>query len=52
MLYDRTGAVAVLTLNRGKKLNALRKKTIGELPDLLGKVEEIRKAGIITEGNP
>jgi len=35
VLYEKRGAVAILTLNREKKLNALRRKTIQELSDLL-----------------
>ncbi|MGD0638628.1 MAG: enoyl-CoA hydratase/isomerase family protein [Nitrososphaerales archaeon] len=40
VLYERQGAVAILTLNRSRKLNALRNKTIREFTELLESIED------------
>jgi len=40
VMYERRGSIAILTLNREKKLNALRKRTIKELSNLLKTIED------------
>jgi enoyl-CoA hydratase/carnithine racemase len=47
VLYEKEGRVAILTLNREKKLNALRKKTIRELGEALKRIESDKEIGCV-----
>jgi enoyl-CoA hydratase/carnithine racemase len=47
VLYERDGRVAILTLNREKKLNALRRKTIKELGEALKLIEADKQIGCV-----